>query len=387
MRIPPLDVLLYAHDGRGVGHVSRSAAVGLALRRLYPASRVLLASGSREIAAMSGPGRLDWLKLPAYATRVVDGESRGVDGPSGFEDAALGVIRSKLLADVVHTLRPRLVLADHTPQGKHSELLPALEASCAHGTLWALGVRAVVGEVGKVWSPLAAEIFSGHYQELLWYGDASVLGSEAPAALARHFGREPVATGYVSRLAELLAQEGGAAATGRSGGTAAISWTDGASVGVLSALAEALGRLGGAAGPWRVFVGSAGPKEARAAAEPFAGMTFVRVEPFGPDYLESLGASRAAVVYGGYNSLTDVLAANVPAVVLTRGMQDKEQEEHVRRLAAATGLVRPLAEAELNGAELASVLAERLAFRAQPARLDLDGAANAAHHLARRIGL
>ncbi len=155
---------------------------------------------------------------------------------------------------------------------------------------------------------------------------------------------------------------------------------------MLEALAGALGKLGPGAGPWHVFVGASGPEAARAAAAPFAGLAHVRVLPFGPDYLDLLAAARVALVYGGYNSLTDVLAAGVPAVVLSRGMRDGEQEAHVSRLAAATAYPPP-GRGRAHGAALADILAERLACRAAPPPINLDGAADTARLIARRIGL
>jgi len=43
-----LDILLYGHDGRGLGHVSRSVAIGLALRRLYPHLKICVITGCRQ---------------------------------------------------------------------------------------------------------------------------------------------------------------------------------------------------------------------------------------------------------------------------------------------------------------------------------------------------
>ena len=34
-----------------------------------------------------------------------------------------------------------------------------------------------------------------------------------------------------------------------------------------------------------------------------------------------------AVIFGGYNSLVDVLALNIPAIVIMRSMQDLEQQQ------------------------------------------------------------
>jgi hypothetical protein len=55
MPLPLSDVLLYATTGRGIGHVARSAAIGLARAVLYPASRVLLAAARARSPRSSAP--------------------------------------------------------------------------------------------------------------------------------------------------------------------------------------------------------------------------------------------------------------------------------------------------------------------------------------------
>ena len=96
-----LDYLLYAHDGRGLGHVSRTTAVGLALKRLYPESRILLITGSAKTQMMVGRGSLDWIKLPSYQTILTGGKSEGRDGEAGFYKSVLGNLRTEMIADMV----------------------------------------------------------------------------------------------------------------------------------------------------------------------------------------------------------------------------------------------------------------------------------------------
>ena len=61
-----LDVLIYAHDGRGLGHAGRSIGIGMALRRLAPQLKVLFVSGCSLAQELIGRAPLDWLKLPSY---------------------------------------------------------------------------------------------------------------------------------------------------------------------------------------------------------------------------------------------------------------------------------------------------------------------------------
>jgi predicted glycosyltransferase len=241
-----LDLLIYAHDGRGLGHASRSVAIGLAVRRLFPELKVLFLCGARQSADLIGEGGLDWIKLPAYQTRVVGGVSKGRDGESNFSDRELGVIRSGMIRDLVVRLNPRCVLSDHMPQGKHRELMPALEACGSGGsTHWILGMRGVIGDVAGVWSDSAVSAFRRFYKDILWYGDRTVLGESIPDGIERHFGRKPTATGYVSRLAEWRHTTSDASMASASlAATVSVPWIGEHTLSFLKALAGAIERIG-----------------------------------------------------------------------------------------------------------------------------------------------
>jgi predicted glycosyltransferase len=49
-----LDVLIYSHDGRGLGHVSRGVTLGMTFRRLFPQLKVLFVSGSKQTSTLIG---------------------------------------------------------------------------------------------------------------------------------------------------------------------------------------------------------------------------------------------------------------------------------------------------------------------------------------------
>lgn len=384
---PRLDLLIYAHDGRGLGHVSRSVAIGLAARRLYPHWRVLLLSGARALEMLAAGGELDWIKLPAYATRVTGGVSQGRSGPAGFGDADLGRLRGRIIADVVARLRPRCVLVDHQPQGKHRELLPALDAPQSRDSLWLLGLRGVVGEVEKIWSPLARECFQARYAGALWYGDSAWLGAGTLERFAQRFGRRPAEMGYVSRLRELVAG-GLLAPPGRArwGGTVSIPWVGEGSARLLEHLAAALERLGARFGAWRVYVGFGDRMDLQERfRRRFQQLPACRLMPLGEGYLADLLHSRTALIYGGYNSLTDVLYAGRPCVAVGRAMQDGEQDRHLQRLAALAGdALVVLDESEADPVRIEEALRQILAQPRPPAAaVNLAGAEQTVHHLAR----
>jgi len=379
-----LDILIYAHDGRGLGHVSRSIGVGMALRRLYPHLKVLFVSGCRQSQELIGQAPLDWLKLPAYETRVEGGKSRGIVGRSMFTDSQLGIFRAKELEQLVTLYRPRLVLADHTPQGKHKELMPALAVSRNAGTKWILGTRGVIGSVSQANSDLATRLYRKFYHGLLWYGDRNVLGISHIEQLQCQYKEFPKECGYVSRLAEL------AAWTERSrefemgdtlAGTVSIPWLGEKSLHFLQLLAVALTNIPQNFGNWHLFIDTGSSQSVKKKVfRMFAGLSHCTLEQPGMKYVETLLRSKTAVIYGGYNSLMDVLYTGLPTLVVERQMRDNEQQLHLQRLAKKVKeRIIVISEAGVTSEQMTASLLDNFSKDERvPVDVNLDGAAEAA---------
>ncbi len=370
-----LDLLIYAHDGRGFGHVSRSVAIGAAVRRLFPDLKVLLLTGFQQTAALIDAVALDWIKLPSYQKAVVDGKARSRIGNTNLKHSDLVKSRRRIIRSVVEAYQPRIVLVDHQPQGKSDELVDAIQ--CTSDTIWILGVRGVVGQVKDVWSDNAAAIFAEHYKALFWYGDDSILGREPLDELKGHFGIQPRVAGYVSRLKEVRRWHKSPPDQGNGyAGTIAVPWDTEASESVVKDIAVALERIGGQYGDWELYLSTG--------LEQFTHLPFCHAEEPGPRYLSTLPNSKVAIIYGGYNSITDVLVTRIPAIVLLRGLNDREQQGHVARLVERQGsALIAIEEKEVNAGLLESALIGLLESKPPDySRLMLDGAESAARMLA-----
>ncbi|MEE4242137.1 MAG: hypothetical protein V2I36_11780 [Desulfopila sp.] len=382
--LPRLDILLYAHDGRGIGHAGRTIAIGIALRRLAPRLRVLFVSGCRLTRELIGSAPLDWVKLPSYETIVQNGTSRGIQGKSNFSDHDLGVLRAEQIHALVSTVQPRLVLADHSPQGKHRELLPALQRTKTSQTQWILGVRGIVGQVDKLCSTVALSIFAAYYSDLLWYGDSRVLGTGPLLELGQRFSTKPLECGYVSRL---KAQGISNQPTHRknSGVTVSIPWIGEKTPAFLQHLYTVLNKVEDRWGQWILYLDQT-HQDSNRFSERFESLPWCHVEEPGERYRESLLGSDYAVIYGGYNSIMDVLSVSVPALVILRDMRDGEQQEHLERLLhTASGTLIPVPE-DCSQNELQDAL-EKLTVQKNrfSATINLDGADNAAKFLIDRL--
>lgn len=380
-----LDVLIYAHDGRGLGHASRSIGVGMALRRLYPELKVLFVSGCSFSQELIGTAPLDWLKLPSYETKVVRGRSMGIPGKSMFTDEQLGQLRTKELAHLVSLYRPRLVLVDHTPQGKHKELVPALSGEDGSDTLWVLGVRGVVGAVKQARSELAGKLFKDRYHSVLWYGDSKVLGKSHCEQLQHQYDSVPVECGYVLRLAEFAVWNGRLLEQAEPvAGTISVPWLGEKSMDFLVVLAKVLKKMPPSFGPWLLFVDTENSADVGQRVRAlFVEMHNCQLESPGIGYVSALLHSRTAVIYGGYNSLMDVIHANIPAVVVLREMQDEEQQIHLRKLQEVAGeAISTVSETQVSAEELEGMLLAHLQKNKLPSVfLNTNGAAYAAEYI------
>ena len=94
-----------------------------------------------------------------------------------------------------------------------------------------------------------------------------------------------------------------------------------------------------------------------------------------------------AIIYGGYNSLTDIMAAQVPSVVIVRGMSDREQEEHVRKInRMEPHLIYALKERQVSWKALARALEQQLSVELKDeAEIMLNGAEVAAEKIVETI--
>lgn len=319
-----LDVLFYAHDGRGHGHLSRTVAIALALRRLRPDLRLLVVTGSRAVSELDG-GELDWLKLPAYRSTILDGRSVPGAGPSGLRHESLARVRTGLLAELVARLRPRCVLVDHLPLGKADELKSALKQTSKSSTRWVLGVRAVPGGRSEpVWTPKSAAIARQCYVRGLWYGDVAIHGPVILSSLREHLGIPIVPTGLVSRATEVSKLDSFPPGTAPKVGVVGLSWASVATRRTWATLLPVLGTGGLELSRWHVF-GAPTSRISSAQKSSPAKLTFA---PFGPAFLSTLRTARLCITYAGYNSITDCLWARVPVLLVVRDLRETEQSTH-----------------------------------------------------------
>jgi len=367
------DVLLYGHDGRGLGHISKSIAVGLALLRLDPRLTVFLVTGAKNAQALIGDEPLDWIKLPSYEVLEREGQSIELSGVSNLPTADLVAIRSALLRDLVQQLQPRCALVDYYPSGKLYELEPALDASKAFGTQWFLGMRTFPGKDEDVWNPRSAQAYCSYRQPMLWYSDPRTSPHDEIEALAAYFHGEYRAVGYISRALELDHRGHIPLPRIAPDGIAVFSFMSDSGLTILHALAEFL-----ASRPeerWEFYLGAGYLEQRGPIVAEISKLPNCHIRPISPDYLGSLRIAKVAVVFAGYNTITDLLWAGTPAVVLMRNTTDIEQPDNARMLQGQLGDSAITLDERIDPATFtASIRAQMQKTRRPTRQVDLNGA-------------
>jgi predicted glycosyltransferase len=95
--------------------------------------------------------------------------------------------------------------------------------------------------------------------------------------------------------------------------------------------------------------------------ERFIDLTFCSVQEVSERYVTSLLNSKVSMLYAGYNSISDVLAAQVPSVMLLREVGDMEQECHLKRLMFhAKDAIETLEESKTDAYTLQAALEKQL---------------------------
>jgi len=382
------DVLLYVQHLLGIGHIRRAAVLARAFRRA--GLKVVFVTGGWPVTGLDLDG-IEVVQLPP-ARAQDDSFAVILDENDKPIDEAWKARRRELLLQVYRRCRPRVVMTELYPFGRRKmrfELDPLLEAARAEAEspLIACSLRDIVNRPERpektAWM---VERFTRQYDLLYVHGDPrffrledSFPESEAVAARLHY-------TGYVTEAGEVTAAA--RAGGGSAGKGEVLVSAGGGAVGTallrcalaarpLSPLAEA---------PWRLLIGPNMP-EADFRAIAGAAPVDVTVERARPDFAEMLTRARLSISQGGYNTLMEVLAAGLPAVVVPfAGGTETEQTQRAGVL-AERGLISLVDEAALSPESLAEGITRALdqggAARTagQEDLFRLDGAEETARHL------
>ncbi len=332
-------VLIYSHDTYGLGHLRRSLLIAQRLAEASPPVNVLIATGSPRAQAFELPKGVGTLQLPAVLKQA-DGtyRSRDLDIPI----RRLLNMRSQLILSAWRDFRPDLVFVDHAPIGVGGELRPLLDALKKHpgDQRLVLGMRDIIDEADSVrrsWQKDGVmERLREDYDRVVVYGCSRFLTTAQELGLGEleDGSGEPKVrhVGYLARRMPRVRPSGRLLVMAGGGG-------DGHRL-----LRSVLTTLETRSAPLRFgvdvvtgpFLSDRRRKEIKERCDALKGdVNFVA---FDPCMERRIAAAKGVISMAGYNSVVEILAARVPALLVPREKPRQEQLLRARRLAPLSGL-------------------------------------------------
>ncbi len=387
------DVLLYVQHLLGIGHIRRAAVLARAFHRA--GLKVVFVTGGLPVTGL-GLDEIEVVQLPPARTQdesfavILDEHDRPID-------EAWKTRRRELLLEVYRRCRPRVVMTELYPFGRRKmrfELNPLIEAARADSppALIACSLRDIINrpeQAEKIAWML--DHFTRQFDVVYMHGDRRFFRLEDSFPESEAVAQRLHYTGYVTEAGRAVAAARQSDdTTGR--GEVIVSAGGGAVGAALLRTALAARPLSPLAEtPWRLLVGPNLPEadfEAMVEAAPEG----VVVERARPDFVALLSRARLSISQGGYNTLMEVLATGVPAVIVPfAGGSETEQTQRAQML-AENDLITVVAEDELSPESLAAGIAGALAQGGAAAKtiggrapFRLDGAEETARHLIARM--
>jgi len=385
-------VALYSHDTQGLGHIRRNLAIAGSFAQSKIAPTTLLVAGIGAAAGFQLPEGADLLALPAVGKDEAGRyRARGLRLPL---DQTIR-LRAQTIRAALAGFAPDILIVDKVPAGLQNELLPALRLLHRRGTRCVLGLRDILDDPATA----RAEWDSMHYTELIdqfydavWiYGDPAVYDPIREYRLPRSVADKVRFTGYIDRT-QLLPPEN----------TAQPAFDDLTSLAPPAGQQLALCLVGGGEDGGRLAAAFAktslpvntravlitGPYMPAALRQELSALahrrTDLQVLEFLPNPERLLRHAQAVISMGGYNSLCEILANRVPALIVPRITPRREQWERAVRL-QAIGAVQLLPPDEVTPAALSSWLGKQLASGAPMMHaIDMD-ALHRLPHLLREV--
>ena len=383
MTTVPLRLALYSHDAKGLGHLRRNLALAHHLARALPGLTGRDVTGLVITGLAPGqehrlPEGFDWLVLPG----VKKAEGTYLPQRLRITREDLGLVRSALLSGVLTTFTPDLLIIDRHPYGVHQELREPLARlrQASPDARVVLGLREVLDTPEKVqreWEELGeADTLRRLIDEVWVYGDASVhdlsATGEAPAALEERMRY----TGYLAHGRDAAETTHGSEASGALAGNAEVAeafiltTAGGGSDGINLLRAAAAARVPD--GYRHVVV--TGPQLDAARFHQVAQAAGPRtiVRRTWPGMSHHIQRAAAVISMAGYNTVSEILASDTPALLVPR--ETPRLEQFIRATAlkdvGATDLLRV---ADLSAAALEDWLTELLRDQDAGARIQLAG--------------
>jgi UDP-glucuronate 4-epimerase len=373
--------LFHSNEMVGLGHLRRALAVCGRLGRLDPGVSSLILTGSQIAPFFELPPGVDTVKLPARA-RDANGAPRA---PAlGVGPDRLRGLRSEIVRAATESFAPDVVVVDKVPLGLEGELGPTLRSLADSACRVVLGLRDIDDSPDRVrrkWSPTLREAIESYFDAVLVYGPRSAPDAlqclgwetlEVPVHHVGYLGLPMPPSGADDLPADyVLATSGG----GHDGFE------------LLAAFARAI-RLEPLPCRAVIVAGPLMPAGDLARLRELARGLDAEVHAFRTDMERVIAGARAVVSMAGYNTVSELMRAGKPGLLVPRVRPSEEQLVRARQL-ASSGLQDMLHPDALTPPSMRDAL-DRLVERPPPSPSvadDYRGSERAAELLAELAGI
>ena len=367
------NVLIYVQHLLGVGHLQRALQLSGAL--LQHGYQVDLVSGGLPTQLKRPEGLRIHQLPPLYSA---DGSFSCLLDANGNEiDDDWRERRKRLLLDIFESSAAQVLITETFPFGRRMlrfELLPLLEASRK-----STECKQVIASIRDMLQPKSkpgrnretCELIDAYYDHVLVHGDENIARLEDSFAKASCIADKLFYSGYI------CAQNPTAAPV--NAGEDEVLVSAGGSATGLKILRTAL-----AAKPlsafndahWRLLVS---PAISTTDFNQLQGLADdnVTVERNRADFSELIKRARLSISQAGYNTMTDLLNCDTPAVVIPYAEAEEIEQTLRAQALQAHGRLVALGQSELDAESLAQAMARSLTTNAALA-VNLNGANNSA---------
>jgi predicted glycosyltransferase len=367
-------ILFYTHDSYGLGHFRRSLTIASFLARHVDDLSILMLTGLEAAGAFEAPRGIDLVKLPGVWK----------SGPEEYRSRHLRVsfnrvrrLREHMVRTVVRTFDPSMMVVDNVPRGVGGELLPTLRYLRRQrpSTRTVLTMRDVLDEPARIipqWQRLDVySVLRRLYDEIWVAGCQSIFDPVAMYEIPVAVEPKVKFCGYVVRHAERNSREDLRRELRLGEQPIAVVSCGGGGDGfpLIRAYLDAVAPFARQGLTSAVFLGPDMPAEERRqlkASLLSAGDRFLFYD-FRPDLVSFLDIAAVSVSMGGYNTMCEVAARGMPAVVVPRVHPRLEQLLRAEAF-AARGLVRVVHPDRLAPASLQAALGDALGAGTVPVR-------------------